>query len=175
MDLSINSAGAYAIEAGQKAKCFLGLNRYQVFYETWTNPEISITDIPAAVVDVATRLTIADGYSVNAPNDGYLNPTVRWSNGSIALQSNASFLTDTITLGPLCFPYVDPLGNHRGIEPTTTFQPTGPQQVYFHIFGPSLSPNGNYYKLQEVRVSTMHAISYKLILQAVGSIPGAIG
>ena len=143
----------------------IGAAQYQVYLVQVSKDQISFDDVSAARTVAKTRITVADGYRANAPQDGYLNPVLKHQSGEQLVLSNGQLTNNLIIMGPLVFPYATATMT-GGLDPTL-FQPATSNiniQTFIQIAGSGLSPKGNFFDIKEIILEVMSNITYSVLL-----------
>jgi len=174
--MTVSDSLKYAEDMTNAVDCLLAQNRKQINYVAITNDAINYDDTNINKTTIISRLTIADGYRSYAPYDGYLNPGFEQISAENTVLSAGQLTDNLFLIGPFVFPY-ELNGVSGGVDPYL-FQPSigsnNNIQIYLQIFGLGLSPQGNFYKIKEIKLSgkgIQAGISYKLLIQSTQSNP----
>ncbi len=158
----------YAMDFMLAVPSVIGVSEYSIYLINVINDQIGFNDTSINEVITETRLLVADGYRTYAAGDGYLNPCIKQETGQNLVLSNGQLTTNKLILGPLVFPYT--CNNFSGGLDSMIFQPpvgtNSNQQIFIQIRGNALSPNGNYFDVEEINIADMGGLSYYLVLKA---------
>ena len=168
MGFDASQSFRYAMDFTLAQTSILGVTPYSVYVIQIVNDQIDISDTDGYRAVTETRVLIADGYRPYSAGDGYLNPIVTQELGQQLIISNGQLTSNSIELGPIVFPYTQ--NNFSGGTDSQLFQPAigsyNNVQVYVQLRGVGLAPNGNYFDVDQIVISDMGGLSYRVILKS---------
>ena len=162
-----SQAFRYAMDFSLAVTNIVSVTPYSVYLINIVNDQVGLNDVDTNRVVTETRILLADGYRSYAPGDGYLNPIVTQNFGEELILSNAQITANLILVGPIVYPYF--WNNFHGGTDSQIFQPPSNgkvnTQIYIQIRGDSLSTDGNYFDIKEIKTKDMGGLSYYLLCE----------
>lgn len=165
----------FAVDALASTGSYIGLHRYKCYLTKIVTTVNNGLDNPGSRTRTDTRIVLGDnvffqdGYSIDYPGDGYLNPPLRYvSNQEIALSGNR--LNNKCMEMKITYPYsFDSISG--GID-QKIFDPDAVEkntQIFIRVFGPGFhSTSGAYFKILYTEQS--RSLSYSVYLENTATV-----